>query len=169
MTYDYKPHETLNGVFWGVDAFATNDNGRNVGLNTAGIVTHVWFKGQYFPPSSILQNPGKLYLGNHIFESQYFGKCLQVLNCPRYVIVEKNFDVSYRVKNLISDRTIVFRIGNDADFVNAAMSSGSFTYDSPNHAVLCKLAEGGGLTDIHLTLKAKTIGNHYSHLYSWNK
>ena len=31
MTYDYKVHDTVNGQYYGVDVYATNDNGRNVG------------------------------------------------------------------------------------------------------------------------------------------
>lgn len=163
VTYDYKPHETSNGVFYGVDIFATNDNGRNVGLDTAGIVTHVWYKGQYFAASSIPQNPGKLYLGSHIFENQYCGSSLELINCPNYVVVGQNFDVYYRVTHVVSERTVSFDIGDNVDFVNAVVSSGSFNYDSSNHIVYWNLAANSEAKDIILTLKSKVRGNHKIH------
>lgn len=163
VTYDYKPHETANGVFYGVDVFATNDNGRNVGLDTAAIVTHVWYKGQYFAPSVIPQNPGKLYLGTHIFENQYCGSSLELINCPNYVVVEQNFDAYYRVTHVASERTVSFDIGDNVDFVNAAISSGSYNYDSANHIVYWMLAANSEAKDIILTLKPKVRGDYKIH------
>ena len=130
VTYDYKPHETSNGVFYGVDVFATNDNGRNVGLDTAVIVTHVWYKGQYFAPDSIPQNLEVIF-----FENQYCGPSLELISCPNYVLVGENFDAYYRVTHVVSERTVSFDIGDNVDFVNAVVSSGSFNYDTSNHIV----------------------------------
>ncbi len=71
-SYDYKVHNTSDGQQkYGIDVYVTNDNGHNVGLNTSEIVTYCYFNDDYYPASSIPQNPEKLNIGNYTFENQF--------------------------------------------------------------------------------------------------
>ena len=160
ITYDYKVKETVDGVFYGVDVFATNDNGLNVGLDTAGIVTHVIFKGQYFPPSAIPENPGKNYLGTHIFESQYFGNSIELVEGHSSVLIGNSLSLHYRIKHISSDRTVVFDLGENADFISASPSVGSYSYDANRHRILWQIPALNGVKDISFVIKPKIKGNY---------
>ena len=165
MTYDYKTHDTENGVFYGIDAFATNDNGRNVGLNTANKITHIYFKGKYYAPNVIPQNPGKLYVGSHIFENQKLTPVINLMDIDKIGLVKEEIQIYYRVKHLVSERTAVFNLGEDVDFVNAVTSHGSYTYDAQQHTLYWQIPAAKDNRDIIITLKSNKIGNHNVHAY----
>lgn len=69
-TYDYKMQDTDDGERYGVNVYVTNDNGRDVGLNTSEIVSHFYLNDDYYPPEEIPENPDKLHAGDYIFENQ---------------------------------------------------------------------------------------------------
>ena len=69
-SYDYKLQDTDNGKRYGVNVYVTNDNGRNVGLNTSEFVNYFYFNNDFYPPSVIPENPDKLYVGDYIFENK---------------------------------------------------------------------------------------------------
>ena len=69
-SYDYKLQDADNGKKYGVNIYVTNDNGHNVGLNTSELVNYVYFNNDFHPPSEIPENPGKLHVGDYIFENQ---------------------------------------------------------------------------------------------------
>ena len=156
--YDYKVKETADGVFYGADVYVTNDNGRNVGLNTAGIVTHFFYKGQYFPASSVPQMPGKIYAGTHIFESQYFGDSIELIVGKSSVLIGDDSTLYYRIKYLSTPRRIVFSFGENVDFVSGIKSHGSFTYDSAQHKLYWDTPAASDNRDILFTIKPKAKG-----------
>ena len=80
FTYDYKIHDTPNGLFYGADVYVTNDNGHNVGLDTSRIVTHFYYNGNYYPAYAVPENPGKLYVGTHIFENTATGNMIELID-----------------------------------------------------------------------------------------
>ena len=69
-SYDYKLQDTDNGKRYGVNVYVTNDNGRNVGLNTSEFVNYFYFNNDFYPPLVIPENPDKLYVGDYIFENK---------------------------------------------------------------------------------------------------
>ncbi|MBE6504506.1 MAG: Ig-like domain repeat protein [Methanobrevibacter millerae] len=157
--YDYKAKETADGVFYGADVYVTNDNGRNVGLNTAGIVTHFFFKGQYFPASSVPQMPGKIYAGTHIFDSQFFGDSIELLVGKSSVLFGDESTLYYRIKYLSTAKRIVFSFGENVDFVSGIKSHGSFSYDSAQHKLYWDTPAASDNRDILFTIKANAKGN----------
>ncbi|WP_407424714.1 Ig-like domain repeat protein [Methanobrevibacter sp.] len=165
MTYDYKVHDTVNGQYYGVDVYATNDNGRNVGLNTAKIVTHFYYKGQYYPPSVIPQNPGKLYVGTHIFENRPTGKVINFLRGDQSVLVNSEITVEYRIQHITSAQTVVFNLGNDVDFVGVVSNYGTYTYNSQEHAIYWQIPGVFDGKHIIITLKPKKVGYYNIHCH----
>ena len=165
ITYNYKVKETANGVFNGVDVYATNDNGLNAGLNTAGIVTHVIFKGQYFPPSAIPETSGKNYLGTHIFESQYYGNSINLVNSQPNMLIGNELSLKYRINYLSSQRTVVFDLDNNVDFVRASPSAGSYNYDANQHKLYWQIPASNSVKVIDLIIKPKIKGHYNVHAY----
>lgn len=165
MTYDYKAHDTENGVFYGVDVFATNDNGRNIGLNTANIVTHFFFEGRYYAANSVPQNPGKLFVGTHIFENQELNPVINLHNMEKIGVVGDQMQVYYRVKYLVGARTAVFNLGEEVDFITAVTSHGTYNYNSQEHKLYWQIPAAKDDRDIIITIKTKNTGNKNIHAY----
>ena len=165
MTYDYKSHDTENGVYYGVDVFATNDNGRNVGRSTANYITHFYFKGQYYPPSTIPQNPGKMFVGSHIFENQRLSPVIQVIRSDKTALIGDEIQIYYRVKHLVSGRTMVFNLNEDTEFVTAVTSHGTYSYNQQQKTLYWAIPAAKDNRDIIITIKTNNIGNHNVHAY----
>lgn len=159
ITYDYKSHSTANGNYYGVDVYATNDNGHNVGLDTSRIVTHFYYKGQYYPPSVIPQNPGKLYVATHLFESQPVGNNINVVKGDESVLVNTEMNVEYRIDHINTEKAIVFDLGNDVDFIKASVSHGSYTYNSQEHRLYWNVP--AVFESKHITITAKPKLSRY--------
>lgn len=160
MTYDYKVHDTANGQYYGVDVYATNDNGHNVGLDTSKIVTHFYYKGQYYPPSSVPENPNKLYVATHIFENRPAGNVINFLNGDKSVLVDEEMTVEYRIQNVNSEKTVIFNLGNDVEFVGATVNHGSYTYNSQEHALYWNVPAVFDSKHITLKLKPKHVSDY---------
>ena len=171
ITYDYKVHETKNGLYKGVDVYATNDNGRNVGLNTAKIVTHFYYNGKYYAPSVIPQNPGKLFVATHIFENQPVGNAIELIEGINYAAVGAQASAHYKIKHITSEKTVIFDLGNDVDFLKASVSHGSYSYNSQNHALYWYLPAANEAKDITITIRPKSKGNHniHTHIQSFSE
>lgn len=157
--YDYNAKETIYGVFKGVDIYVTNDNGYNVGLDTSKIVTHFYYKGKYFDASSVPQMPGKLFVGTHIFESQYYGDTISLIQSERNVLLGNELSLYYRINYITSPRTIIFDLSENVDFINAVKSHGDFNYDSSQHRIYWHTPSAKDARDIIITIKPKTLGN----------
>lgn len=133
-SYDYKAHDTANGQKYGVDVYVTNDNGHNVGLNTSRIVTYCCFNGVRYQPSVIPQNPDRLQIGTHIFEKQSVNSNLEVGTSPKIVYVDRYTPVSFRINNIVDKGTVIFDLdGDNAEFINAVVFQGNYSYDSARH------------------------------------
>ena len=166
MTYDYKVHDTVNGQYYGVDVYATNDNGRNVGLDTSRIVTHFYYKGEYYPPSVIPQNPNKLYVATHIFENRPKGKVIDFLKGDQSVLVNEEMAVEYRILNIDTAKTIIFELGDNVDFVGATFNHGSYTYNAHEHAIYWQVPAIFDGKHIIINLKPKKVSDYtiYCHI-----
>ena len=166
MTYDYKVHDTVNGQYYGVDVYATNDNGRNVGLDTSRIVTHFYYKGEYYPPSVIPQNPNKLYVATHIFENRPKGKVIDFLKGDQSVLVNEEMTVEYRILNIDTAKTIIFELGDNVDFVEATFNHGSYTYNAQKHAIYWQVPAIFDGKHIIINLKPKKVSDYtiYCHI-----
>lgn len=160
MTYDYKVHDTANGPYYGVDVYATNDNGHNVGLETSRIVTHFYYKGKYYPPSVVPQNPGKYYVGTHIFESRPVGNVIRVINGEKSVLVNNDVGVEFRFEHITTAKTITFDLGYDMDFVGAVLSHGSYTYNAQEHKVYWNVPAVFEAKHIIIKTRPKTVSYH---------
>ena len=164
-TYDYKPHETENGVFYGADVFVTNDNGHNVGLDTSDIVTHFYYKGTYYPASSVPENPGKLYVGTHIFTKQYAGKAIELTKAQTNTVPGGELSLSYRVNHIFTQRNVIFDLHENADLVKVSTSAGSYDYDSNAHLLYWHLPASNQAKDISIVIKPKETGNYDVHAF----
>ncbi len=168
-TYDYKVHDTPNGLFYGADVYVTNDNGHNVGLDTSRIVTHFYYKGNYYPASSVPENPGKLYVGTHIFENTATGNMIELIDGPSNVLINDEDSVSYSIKLLNTEHTVEFDLGNDVDFINAYPSHGSYIYDAQQHKLYWNLPAINMVKDIIIYFRPKSMGNHNIHAFVQGK
>ena len=157
ITYDYKPHSTANGDYYGVDIYATNDNGHNVGLETSKIVTHFYYKGQYYSPSVIPQNPGKLYVATHVFETQPIGNNIYLISGDESVLINNEMKVEYKIVHITTEKTIVFDLGSDVDFVGASISHGSYTYNAQEHILYWHVPAVSEAKHIIITAKPKLL------------
>lgn len=159
-SYDYKLHDTPNGQKYGVDIYATNDNGLNVGLNTSKIVTYVYYNDEFHPASTIPQNPNKLYLGTHIFENQSANSVFEVMNSLRNVLVNTETSVHYRINNVDDEMTAVFILDDDVEFTGAEVSQGDYHYDPNQNMLYWTLSASNGPNDIILNVKPKAKGTY---------
>lgn len=159
-SYDYKLHDTPDGQKYGVDIYATDDNGLNVGLNTSKIVTYVYYNDEFHPASTIPQNPNKLYLGTHIFENQPADSVFEVMNSSRSVLVNTETPVHYRINNVDDEMTAVFVLDDDVEFTGAEVSQGDCHYDSSQNMLYWNLSQSNGPNDIILNVKPKAKGTY---------
>ena len=159
-SYDYKLHDTPDGQKYGVDIYATDDNGLNVGLNTSKIVTYVYYNDEFHPASTIPQNPDKLYLGTRIFENQPADSVFEVINSSRNVLVNTETPVHYRINNVDDEMTVVFVLDDDIEFIGAEVSQGDYHYDSSQNILYWNLSSSNGFNDIILNVKPKAKGTY---------
>ncbi|WP_296887434.1 Ig-like domain repeat protein [uncultured Methanobrevibacter sp.] len=168
-TYEYKVFDTPNGVFNGVNVYVTNDNGHNVGLDTSKIVTHFYYEGSYYPASSVPENPGKLYVGTHLFENTATGMMIDLVENINNVIINEESSVTYMIKLLNNEHVVVFNLGNGVDFVRASTSHGFSSYDANEHILYWHLPAVNEIKEITIIFKPKTLGNQNIHTYVQDK
>ena len=158
--YEYKPHDTLDGQKYGVDIFVSNDNGLNVGLNSSEIVTYVFFNDEFYPASDIPQNPNKLYLGTYIFENQPLDSVLEVVYSLDNVLVNTEALMAYKINNIDDERTVVFELDDNVEYVDANVTCGDLNYDSNQHILYWNLPAYNGPKEIIFAVKPKVKGNY---------
>jgi hypothetical protein len=156
-TYDYKAYDAGNGQKYGVDIYVTDDNGINVGLNTSEIVTYFYFNDVKYPISLIPQNPDKLHVTTYIFENQTVDSVFEVISSPKNVLVNSNSVIHYKINNLDNyDKTVVFDLDDNLEFVNALVSQGNYHYDSTQNKLFWDIT--GTSKEIMLYFKPKSNG-----------
>ena len=163
MTYDYKVHESEIGVSYGIDIFATNDNGRNVGRSTGNMVTHFYYNGQYHSPNEIPQNPGKVFVATHIFKTTEFKNVIQLISRPYNLVVGVQESIYYRINFIHAARTILFDLGDNVEFISAVTSHGSYKFNPQNHVLYWYTPASGDSRDIIINFRPLSDGNHKLH------
>ena len=159
-SYYYKLYDTPDGQKYGVDIYATDDNGRNVGLNTSEIVTYVYYNDEFHPLSTIPQNPGKLHLGTYIFKDQSSYAVFEVVDSPKNTLVNTETQVDYRINNIYDQRTVVFELDKNVEYVSARVSDGECNYIPTSHILFWNLQPSQGSKEIILTVKPKVKGDY---------
>ena len=168
-TYDCKYYDTPNGLFYGADVYVTNDNGHNVGLDTSKIVTHFYYKGGYYPASAVPENPGKLYVGTHLFENTATGKMINLVENINNTLINEESSVKYMIKLLNNEHVVVFNLGKGVDFIRASTTHGSYNYDANEHMLYWYLPAVNEIKEITIIFKPKTLGNNNIHAYVQGK
>lgn len=168
-TYDCKYYDTPNGLFYGADVYVTNDNGHNVGLDTSKIVTHFYYKGSYYPASAVPENPGKLYVGTHLFENTATGKMINLVENINNTLINEESSVKYMIKLLNNEHVVVFNLGKGVDFIRASTTHGSYNYDANEHMLYWYLPAVNEIKEITIIFKPKTLGNHNIHVHVQDK
>ncbi|WP_407421919.1 hypothetical protein [Methanobrevibacter sp.] len=158
--YDYKAHDTPEGQKYGVDVYISDDNGLNVGLETSEIVTYVYFNGEYHPASEIPQNPDKLYLGTYIFENQTIDSVFEVVYSSDNVLVNEDSPIIYKINNIDDERTVVFELDDNVEYVDADVSEGDCNYDPAQNILYWNLPASNGPKEIIFTVRPKVKGDY---------
>jgi hypothetical protein len=159
-SYDYRAHDTTNGQLkYGVDIYVTNDNGHNVGLNTSKIVTYCYFNDARYQQSAIPQNPDRLHIATHIFEKQIINSIFEVDRGSYVVYVNRYSPVSFKINNIVDERTVVIDLdGENAEFVNAVVFQGNYSFDSTKHKLYWDLPASNTSKEIILSVHPKAKG-----------
>lgn len=97
-SYDCNGSDFSIGQKYDVDVYVTNDNGYNVGLNTSEIVTYCYFNDDYYPESSIPQNPDKLCIANYSFENQSIDSAFEFLSNIKNTLINNTSPAEYGFK-----------------------------------------------------------------------
>lgn len=162
--YDCKAFDTDNGQKYGIDFYVSNDNGHNAGLNVSHIVTYFYYNGDFYPASIVPEMPNKLYVATHIFENQTLDSVFEVFS-PENVIVGNDTSVSYRINNLVDEKTVVFELDDKIDFINAVVSNGDYHYDSNLNTLYWNLSASNISKSIILNFRPKAKGNYTIRAY----
>ena len=158
-TYHIKPHEFENSMYWGVDTFASNDNGHGAGLNISNIVTYFYYNDEFFDKSIIPELPDKIYAGTHIFKNQKIDKVFELADDVKNVLVEEDTVIHYKIYNINSSETIAFSLDENLEFVDANISYGNYSYDENNRTVYFYVDSVNYPKDIFLKVRPKAKGN----------
>ena len=160
MTYNWKVMPSSTGLSFGVDAYASNDNGAGVGRSTASLADNVNFFGKYYSRNSLPVTPGKIYLGNHIFDRTSI-EIFKVLNPIGAAVVGESIQVNYQVNYIANTNPVVrFAIPEGFDFNSATLSKGTYTYDAAPRVVTWYLNDCAQNNYITLSLKAVKSGKY---------
>lgn len=168
-SYYIRPHEVANSRFWGVDTFASNDNGQGAGLNVSHIVTHFYYNGAYYPPSAIPELPDKLYAGTYIFENQKIDGILCLTGKAENALVGKDLTINYKVYNIDEPCTVAFNLGDNIDFIDADISFGICVFDRSSHTLYWQVPGLAHPKEMSLVVRPKTKGNFTIRSYIENR
>lgn len=160
MVYHYKPQITSEGLFYGVDLYALNCNGINIGLNYSDCVVYFDYKGVRYNPPVIPEYPDKLYVDTHIFKNKQINNVLELVKPINNSVVGKKIEVQYKVNYIIDECIIVFELDNDSEFVNAKVSTGSYYYNPKLHKLYWNISANREDKLISIFLVPKTKGLH---------
>ncbi|WP_407416503.1 Ig-like domain repeat protein [Methanobrevibacter sp.] len=163
MTYHWKLTKSTNGLAYGVDCYASNDNGAGVGRSTAYMSDNVYFFGYYISRGSIPTTPNKIGIGTHIFDNSI--EVFNLLEPVSTTLVGEDICLRYQVNYIPRTSPIVqFAIPDGFEFKNAMISKGSYRYD-PANIVVWDLNDCDANNYIILVLKAVKLGQ-YDLVYS---
>lgn len=167
MTYHWKLTTSPNGLSYGVDSYASNDNGAGCGKSTASLSDNIYYYNNFVSRSSLPVTPNKLYLGNHIFENSAL-EIFKLLTPVSAALVGDNIELKYQV-NYISHSSpfVQFAIPNGFEFNTASISKGTYNYYSDSRVVFWNLNDCDANNYITLSLKAIAQGQ-YDLVYSLN-
>ena len=169
MTYHYNVAYSDNHIAPYVECFASNDNGRNVGLSTAGLVDNVYYFGNYHSRNTIPQTPGKLHLGTHTF-SRTNKDVFKVINPTKTVLLGENIDLEYEFNYIYMHSPVVnFNIPSTFSINSVSLSKGFYTYDSNTRILSWHLPGAEEVNNIIISLKADAIGKSTFSSYIQNK
>ena len=160
MTYNWKISTSSTGLSFGVDCYASNDNGAGVGRSTAYLADNVNFLGKYYSKSSLPLTPNKLYLGTHVFDKSSI-EIFKLLNPIDAVLIGESINVNYQVNYVANSNPVVrFTIPEGFKFNNAILSKGDYTYDEGSHVVTWYLNNCNQNNFITLSLNAVKSGKY---------
>ncbi len=158
MTYHWKLTKSPNSLAYGVDCYASNDNGAGVGRSTAYLSDDVYFFGNYISRGSIAATPNKIGLGTHVFDNSIdVFKLMEPINTA---LVGDDIYLRYQVNYIPKTSPIVqFAIPSGFEFKNAMISKGSYRYD-PANVVVWNLNDCDANNYIIIVLKAVKSGQY---------
>lgn len=156
MTYHWKLTASSDGLSYGVDSYASNDDGRGVGRSTSNMADNVYYFSNFHSRNSIPLARDKLFLGTHVFESsmEVFRLLTPVSSCP----VGDNIELKYQVNYIAHSSPVVqFALPEGFDFNNATVSRGNYRLDS-GRIVVWNLNDCDMNNYITISLKALKSG-----------
>ena len=163
--YDYKAYDTDNGQKYGANIYVTNDNGYNVGLNTSNLSSYFMFNDDYYTRDKVPEIPIRLYVANYIFNNKTLDSVFEIMNHENNILVNQETSINYRINNINDEKTAVFEIDDNVEFINAEVSQGKYYYDLNQHTLYWNLSQSNISKNINLTIKPKTKGNYTIHSY----
>ncbi len=156
MTYHWKLTKSSNGLSYGVDSYASNDDGSGVGRSTASLADNVYYFNNFHSKNSLPLARDKLFLGTYVFDNsiEVFKLLTPVSSC----LVGDNIELKYQVNYIAHSSPIVqFALPEGFDFNNATVSKGNYRFDS-NRIVVWNLNDCDMNNYITLSLKAIKSG-----------
>ena len=156
MTYHWKLTKSSNGLSYGVDSYASNDDGSGVGRSTASLADDVYYFNNFHSKNSLPLARDKLFLGTYVFDNsiEVFKLLTPVSSC----LVGDNIELKYQVNYIAHSSPIVqFALPEGFDFNNATVSKGNYRFDS-NRIVVWNLNDCDMNNYITLSLKAIKSG-----------
>ena len=160
MTYNYKPVSSDTGVSFGVECYASNDNGAGVGRSTASLADNIYFYGKYFSRSSLPVTPNKIYMGTHAFAGTSI-EIFKLLSPVATSLVGESVELKYQVNYVAHSSPVVrFAVPEGFEFNSATLSKGTYTYDVGPRVVTWYLNDCEQNNFITLNIKAVKSGKY---------
>ena len=156
MTYHWKLTASSDGLSYGGDSYASNDDGRGVGRSTSNMVDNVYYFSNFHSRNSLPLARDKLFLGTHVFENsiEVFRLLTPVSSCPVGDSIELKYQVNYIAH---SSPVVQFALPEGFDFNNATVSRGNYRLDS-GRIVVWNLNDCDMNNYITISLKALKSG-----------
>lgn len=156
MTYHWKLSASSNGLSYGVDSYASNDDGRGVGRSTSNMADNVYYFSNFHSRNSLPLARDKVFLGTHVFENsrEVFRLLTPVSSCPVGDSIELKYQVNYIAH---SSPVVQFALPEGFDFNNASVSRGNYRLDS-GRIVVWNLNDCDMNNYITISLKALKSG-----------
>lgn len=156
MTYHWKLTASSDGLSYGVDSYASNDDGRGVGRSTSNMADNVYYFSNFHSRNSLPLARDKVFLGTHVFENsmEVFRLLTPVSSCPVGDSIELKYQVNYIAH---SSPVVQFALPEGFDFNNATVSRGNYRLDS-GRIVVWNLNDCDMNNYITISLKALKSG-----------
>ena len=169
MTYHYNIAYSDNHIASYVECFASNDNGKNVGLSTASRADNVYYFDNYYSRNNLPQTPDKLHLGTHTF-SITNKDVFKLIEPSKTILLGDTVDLAYEFNYIYMHSPVVnFNIPEAFSINSVSVSKGFYSYDSNNHILSWHLPGADELNSIIISLKADAAGKSAFSSYIQNK